>query len=144
MDLVCKTNDVSKKFVQSHPEYILTFIDKDNEGILLKEKISEELKAPERESQENKPTEDDKNETINRWEVRECLDDGETCHVSKKTATDKGIHFLLTVVICQELIDQSLPTRISRRSKSPESFLTVEDFDAFLSRFKRLLWDRIS
>lgn len=91
----------------------------------MKEKISEELKAPERESQENKPTEEDKTEIINTWEDRECLDDGETCHVSKNTATDKGIHFLLTVVICQELIDQSPPTRISRRSNLWKVFLQL-------------------
>lgn len=37
--------------------------------------------------------------------------------------------------IHQELIDQSSPRRISRRSKSPESFLTVEEYDTLLTRF---------
>jgi len=32
VDLVCKTNNVAKKFAASQPQYILPFIDKDNEG----------------------------------------------------------------------------------------------------------------
>jgi len=101
----------------------------------LKEKISEELKTIERESEENKATEEDKTDVISTLEVLECLDDGETCHVSKKTETSRNMFFSSSGDIHQELIDQSPPRRISRRSKSPESFLTVEEYDTLLTRF---------
>lgn len=72
------------------------------------------------------------------------MDDRETCHVSEKTETDRDILSFSRGDIRQELIDQSPPTRLSRRSKNPESFLAFEGYDAFLTRFKKLLCDRNS
>jgi hypothetical protein len=99
----------------------------------LKEKISENRKDAEGESEDNKP-EEDKTEIINTWELMEGLDDGETCNVSKET------HSNALSSSCGA--DKSATARISR-SKYLKSF-DAEDYDAFLARSKRPLWNRNS
>lgn len=150
--LVCKTNNVAKKFVPSEPEYILPSISKGNKGerfVIVETDVrvnldlqsgilSEEHKSAERESEDNIHTEEDKTEIINTWELMKGLDDGETY------LTDSDTLSFNHGDICQEPRDQSSPTSISRRSKSLESFHTVEEYDAFLARSKRPLWDRNS
>lgn len=163
--LICKANKLAKKFpAPSEPENVVPFISKDSEGerlitgnhvtvrvnsdlqseSSLKEEKSEKHEAAEGESEEYKPTEDDKTEVIFTWELLEGLDDGETYHVSMKTGSDSDSLSANSNDIREDMTDKSSPARISI-SKSLESFHTVEEYDAFLARRKSLpLWDRNS
>lgn len=159
--LICKANKLSKKLpAPSEPEIVLPFMRKDSEGEMLmsenhvrmnsdlqsesslKEEKSEKPEAAEGESEEHKPTEKDRTEIINTWELMEGLDDGEMYHVSKKIELDSDSPSANSSDICEDIYKSS-GARISR-SDSLENFHTVEEYDAFLARRKRLLWDRNS
>jgi len=92
------------------------------------------------ESEAYKPTEKDKTDIIFTWELMAGLDDGETYHVSRKTRPDSDLLSANSSDIWEKLIDKSARARIPG-SKSLESFHTVEEYDAFLARRKRLIWD---
>lgn len=161
--LICKANKLAKKLpAPSEPENVLPFISKYSEGerlitenhvrvnsdmqseSSLKEEKLEKHEAAEGESEEYKPTEEDKTEVIFTWELLEGLDDGETYHVSMKTGSDSDSLSANSSDKHEEMTDKNSPARISI-SKSLESFHTVEEYDAFLARRKSLpLWDRNS
>lgn len=161
--LICKANKLAKKLpAASEPENVLPFVSKYSEGerlitenhvrvnsdlqseSSLKEEKLEKHEAAEGESEEYKPTEEDKTEVIFTWELLEGLDDGETYHVSMKTGSDSDSLSANSSDIHEEMTDKNSPARISI-SKSLESFHTVEEYDAFLARRKSLpLWDRNS
>lgn len=160
--LICKANKLAKKLpAPSEPENVLPFMRKDSEGerlmsgnhvrmnsdlqseSSLKEEKSEKYEVAEGEPEEHKPTEKDRTEIINTWELMEGLDDGETYHVSQKIERDSDSLSANSSDIREELIYKSALARISR-SNSPDNFHTVEEYDAFLARRKRPLWDRNS
>lgn len=161
--LICKANKLAKKLpAPSEPENVLPFISKYSEGerlitenhvrvnsdlqseSSLKEEKLEKHEAVEGESEEYKPTEEDKQEVIFTWELLEGLDYRERYHVSMKTGSDSDSLSANSSDIHEEMTDKSSPPRISI-AKSLESFHTVEEYDAFLARKKSLpLWDRNS
>eukprot|EP01018_Ginkgo_biloba_P025361 Gb_07398 [translate_table: standard] len=97
-------------------------------------------------SEGHNPAEDAKPEIINTWDLMEGLEDEEASSTLEKidAHSEENIPSYNSKTVV-ESIDESAPACISRkneRSKSLENFHTVEEYDAFLARSKRHLWDR--
>jgi hypothetical protein len=158
--LICKANKLAKKLpAPSEPESVFPFISYEGERLIsgnrvrvnsdlqsessMEEEKSEEHEAAKgEESEEYKPTED-KTEIVFTWELMKGLDNGETYDVSRKADPDSDSLSANSSDIHEELFDKSSLAKTSR-SKSLESFHTVEEYDAFLAMRKRSLWDRNS
>eukprot|EP00253_Pinus_taeda_P004000 PITA_04000 len=134
--LIRKANKLAMKLpTPSESENVLRFISKDPEGERL---ISGNHVRVNSDLQSESSSKEGKSETQEAGE-----EESEEHKLTEKDKRDSDSLSSNTTDVPEELTDKTVRERVSR-SKCLESFHTVEEYDAFLARRKRLLWNRNS